>query len=100
MTTAGRARARGVGIIAACVVALLSMALSLRAISTQSEVAQRESSRALAKAEQSLAVQNLADCALMDLFRVRPGDSPPTTPRGQEQAARIEAAYLARGCPR
>lgn len=107
MTTAARARARSVGIIVACTIAIVSLVMSWRAISTQSDVAEREATRAVASVEetqQQLAATQEAtrksDCALMSLFRVLPGDPPPAPGRGVLVAERVEDAYRTRGCDR
>ncbi len=66
MTTAARARARSVGIVVACAIAIVSLVLSWRAISTQSDVARREASRAVAGVEETQrtqAEQQRASCA-------------------------------------
>lgn len=106
MTTTERARIRGAGIICACVIALLSMALSLRAISTQSAVAKREAAKAVAsvatqQVELTAAQQRgfASDCRILAINLPKPGDPPPSTALGRTRALQYEAEYRNRGCP-
>ncbi len=106
MTTATRARARATAIVAACVIAIVSLVLSWRAISTQSAVAQREAARAVAgveRAQEQLDAQQRAaeesTCRILALGRRKPSEPAPTTALGQSRAEQYEAEYRRRGCP-
>lgn len=100
MTTAARARARSVGIIVACTIAIVSLVMSWRAISTQSEVAQREARRAVATVEETqrqLGEQQRASCAFWRDLGSYPGPLQSEFGRLLVKDARDAADRM--GCP-
>lgn len=97
-----------IGAVSAAALAgtVVSIVLILVQFSTRAEVAERIAARAVADVaaqQQELArateATRLADCALIDLFRVRPGDPLPEPGRGELVATRVANAYTARHCP-
>jgi len=74
-------------------VTLVGIVLSVLALQTATDQAARTEAQA-AKQE---AIQ-VSVCRTLDVFRVKPGDSAPTTARGIEQAEAVEEEFRRLGC--
>lgn len=85
--------------LAACVALSLAALIGVVwLVLTRADIARAEARRAVQEAAAVRAEADAADCALIDVLRVHPGDPPRVTRGGQLMAERVEAAYRARRC--
>jgi hypothetical protein len=74
-------------------VALVGIAFGVWAINaTQEQATRAEANKARAEAVYE------SNCRILGVLRVKPGDTPPSTPRGVEQAEAVEKEYRSLGC--